>query len=286
LQAMGGVFDARWAHNGIVATGRYCTTQGIVQQIGELGVALITLLLAVYTFVAALWRVGLEARGVALGLVGLACVFIALWVGIGASIHKNYEVPTPYWCWINTHYQGDQLGGEYVWLWMALFASAILYPPLYFWTKGRLSVDNESWYKLRKSKPDPRVEYTQRRTALAMLVYPVAYSLIVLPTSVTRWMQFKHHHVSSAATFFGATMFSLSGAINVILFLIFKPRLLLFSRPEPEELGEPEIELVPQGSGSAIFTGTKEFQHSPNLTSTLVGEGVGLTRVNSKDSDV
>ena len=40
---MGGVFDLRWAHNGIVTTGHYCAMQGIVQQIGELGVALITL---------------------------------------------------------------------------------------------------------------------------------------------------------------------------------------------------------------------------------------------------
>ena len=43
LQAMGGVLDVRWAHNGIVTTGHYCTAQGIIQQIGELGVALITL---------------------------------------------------------------------------------------------------------------------------------------------------------------------------------------------------------------------------------------------------
>jgi len=40
---MGGIFDVRWVHNGIVTTGSYCTAQGIIQQIGELGVALITL---------------------------------------------------------------------------------------------------------------------------------------------------------------------------------------------------------------------------------------------------
>ena len=55
-------------------------------------------LLAVHTFVAALWKVGLEARGFALGLVCLACVFIALWVGIGAGHFKNYEAPTPVRC--------------------------------------------------------------------------------------------------------------------------------------------------------------------------------------------
>ncbi len=42
-----------------------------------------------------MWQVGLRARGFALGLVCLACVFITLWVGIGGGIHKNYETPTP-----------------------------------------------------------------------------------------------------------------------------------------------------------------------------------------------
>jgi hypothetical protein len=43
LQAMGGVLDVGWAHKGIVKSGHYCTAQGIIQQIGEVGVALITL---------------------------------------------------------------------------------------------------------------------------------------------------------------------------------------------------------------------------------------------------
>jgi hypothetical protein len=43
FQVMGVVLDVRWAYNGIVPTGHYCTMQGIVQQIGELGVALVTL---------------------------------------------------------------------------------------------------------------------------------------------------------------------------------------------------------------------------------------------------
>ncbi len=42
-----------------------------------------------------MWEVGLEARGFALGLVCLACIFIVLWVGIGRGIHKNYITPSP-----------------------------------------------------------------------------------------------------------------------------------------------------------------------------------------------
>ena len=51
--------------------------------------------LAVHTFVAVVFRVGLIARGVAFGLVCIACVFITLWVAIGAATHTNYETPTP-----------------------------------------------------------------------------------------------------------------------------------------------------------------------------------------------
>ena len=40
-------------------------------------------------------QVGLRARGVAISLVFLTCVFATLWVAIGASTHKDYETPTP-----------------------------------------------------------------------------------------------------------------------------------------------------------------------------------------------
>ena len=51
-------------------------------------------LLAVHTFVAVVLQVGLIARGVAFGLVCIACVFITPWVAIAAHV-KNYETPTP-----------------------------------------------------------------------------------------------------------------------------------------------------------------------------------------------
>jgi len=240
LQAMGGILDVRWAHKGIVTVGPYCTAQGVIQQIGQLGVALLTLIFTVHTFVVALWSVGFRARRFAFGIVVLASLFVALWVGIGNGIHKNLVVPTPYWCWIGPDYQVERLGGEYIWIWLALFASVIMYIPLYFWTKGRLSIDPKKWYKFRLDKPDG--VYPLRRAALGMLLYPLAYSLMVLPLSIVRWSLFNHKKVSSAATFFGVTLFNLSGAINVLLFLIVRPQLLLFS--PPEEYSEPGVELA------------------------------------------
>jgi hypothetical protein len=272
LQAMGGILDVRWAHNGIVTTGPYCTAQGVIQQIGELGVALITLILTTHTFVVALWKIGIEARCFAFGIVALATIFIALWVGLGNGLHKNFETPTPFWCWIGPHYKAERLAGEYAWLWITLFASVIMYIPLYFWTKGRLSTDPEKWYKFRLSESDDG--YSQRRAALGILFYPLAYSLVVLPLTIARWSLFNGKKVSSAATLFSVSVFNLSGAINVILFLIVRPRLLLFS--PPEELSEPEevAELGQPATGSTIFGDPAKYTHSPQATRMgLVGNG-------------
>jgi hypothetical protein len=76
-------------------------------------------------------------------------------------------------------------------------------------------------------------------------------------------VQFGHHNVPSAVTFFVVSIFYLSGAINVILFLVVRPKLLLF--PRPKQLDEQKIELTPQGP--ATFSDT--------LTSPALGLGAG-----------
>jgi hypothetical protein len=52
-------------------------------------------MLAIHTFVTALWPVRLQSRMLGFSLVGVATVFTVLWLGIGNGIHKNYEEPTP-----------------------------------------------------------------------------------------------------------------------------------------------------------------------------------------------
>jgi hypothetical protein len=95
-------------------------------------------------------------------------------------------------------------------------------------------------------------------------------------------VQFGHHNVPSAVTFFGVSIFYLSGVINVVLFLIARPQLLLF--PRPEELAEPDMELAPQGTDPPILSDTAKFQHSPEPSSaTLVYEG---SRRSATPSDI
>jgi hypothetical protein len=54
-------------------------------------------------------------------------------------------------------------------------------------------------------------------------------------------------------------MWNLSGAINVTVFLLVRPQLLLFTPPEVDV--EPEIELAPATMSSAIET--YAYKHGP-----------------------
>ncbi|KAH9083444.1 hypothetical protein EDB83DRAFT_2511764 [Lactarius deliciosus] len=267
LQAFGGILDVRWAHDGIV------TDRPLLHSTGDYSANRPTRSRTNHSL--ALWDIGIQARHFAFGTVALASLFIALWVGIGNGVHKNFVTPTPYWCWISPEYKLERLAGEYVWMWIALFASVIMYLPLYFWTKGRLSVDPEKWYKFRLGKSDAFLS----QSPLIVLSYPLAYSLMVLPLTVTRWSLFNHKKVSSAATFFGVSMFNLSGAINVLLFLIVRPQLLLFSPPESSEPDEFHY----SNTDSTIFPDTNH-NHSPQPTEMRpvgeeTGSGVRLPKV-------
>jgi hypothetical protein len=53
-------------------------------------------------------------------------------------------------------------------MWIALFASAILYIPLYFWAEGFWSVDEKN--NFHWSSADKRVGYAERRASLGMLL--------------------------------------------------------------------------------------------------------------------
>ena len=66
-------------------------------------------------------------------------------------------------------------------------------------------------------------------------------------------------------------MFYLSGAVNVLLFLIIRPEILLF--PRPKELPEIEMELASQGTGLAITSNAARFQSSQPTSMELGDEG-------------
>lgn len=78
-----------------------------------------------------------------------------------------------------------------------------------------------------------------------MLLYPIVYTLLVLPLSIARWMAFVDDGFSDLQTARGLSMatatlifhatFRLSGAVNVGLVLTTRPNVLLFGESNRED---------------------------------------------------
>ena len=120
-----------------------------------------------------------------------------------------------------------------MWLWLALFLSFLVYVPLFLWSEGFLAVDAVSWWRFHITYRHKLVEvHGGRRRAVAILAYPVIYSLLVCPVSIIRWIGFgleaRGQSIPSAATFVSISIFALSGLSNVLLLVTTRPNLLLF----------------------------------------------------------
>lgn len=236
IQSIGAIFNIVWLHEGKVEVGTWCESQGIFKQFGEVGVALSTMLIAVYTFVA-LW-VGRQIRSMRLtaALVALTWIFPAILVVLGHVTTKgHFHGPVPMWCWITKAHPTWRIMGEYLWMWIALAFCLLMYVPIYFWNRGNLVPHDTTWWKFSvRSAKRARIDSELKKKAFVMLLYPIAYAIVVLPLSIVRWITFaqeKYHTKVSmpiGATILAMILFASSGALNVILYIRTRPDTALF----------------------------------------------------------
>jgi len=184
----------------------------------------------------------------------------------------------------------DKLAGEYVWLWAALLVSFLVYIPLFLWSMGYIEINNSRRGKGGPGEEDYEEvrgqEGLKRKTdapSLALLAYPVAYTIVVLPVSIVRWATFTKHTVPDAATFFSIFLHDTFGAVNVILLLTTRQELLLFKDPREARAQHHATEMgrapeVSPSRASSIRT-VDEIRDADAQTNTLepLEEDVGLS---------
>ncbi|KII94773.1 hypothetical protein PLICRDRAFT_47785 [Plicaturopsis crispa FD-325 SS-3] len=268
--ALSMILSAKWVNDGKTEVGAVCTAQGIMQQLGETGVAMSALVIAAHSFIAVWWSKGLSPRALrsAAFVIGLCWAYIVLHIIVGQSVYhaKNYITPTPYWCWLGPSYLGAKVSGEYFWFWLCLAISFVVYIPLHLWFHGYIALSTDSkWLGFRIHRADKSSrdndEFRGKRRSFAMLAYPLVYCAIILPLSVVRWISFVQESngnqsgISYQATLGVEFVFELSGIFDVLLFLYARPGLLLFSERRAavnEEGRAPSLSSVPtwnNGSG-------------------------------------
>jgi len=227
LQALGGLLNIKWVVDGKVTEGYHCTAQGVLKQMGNLGIAFISLLIAIHTFRILVLEVSLPhwVGGVSVGVVWVVvCLIISI---PSATYEPPYYGNTGLWCWINTRkypYAGITL--EYAWMWFAAFVMLVLYLVVALSLRGVIGK--------RKGVGLPKDSALARRwrsLAVSMLFYPAVYIICIFPISIVRWLRFQSNiQVSDGATITAAIIFASSGMLNVILYLTTRPNLIRRSR--------------------------------------------------------
>jgi hypothetical protein len=85
--------------------------------------------------------------------------------------------------------------------------------------------------------------------------YPVAYSIIVLPSSVVRWKALLHGDVSAVAQISTKALWNLSGAVDVALFVMTRRDVFLFrddANPDGQAPAAPGQSAEQQNEGQSL----------------------------------
>ncbi|KAG9120676.1 hypothetical protein FRC07_003755 [Ceratobasidium sp. 392] len=307
IMSLGAILDIKWANERRTYCGSYCNAQGAIQIVGETAVALFTFTITLYTFISVVRGKVIKCRVLLWGSITLVIwLFVLLWAVLGYATHPksgndSFYAPTPYWCWISQNYTDERLAGEYVWLWFAGFGNLLLYIPLFFILRGNIVWDeDEGWRSLTWKRlslrsyrsRDGLVGPNDTESALSrkdnsgnpkqFLWYPFAYTIVVLPMSIVRWITFNDKGepspAASTATAVAVSIFNLSGVINVILILATRTNVLLFGSrgvipvPNVPEEESPQVQESETNVGVLAGDGRRRwFRNSAGGLGSAVG---------------
>ncbi|THU87007.1 hypothetical protein K435DRAFT_356926 [Dendrothele bispora CBS 962.96] len=231
IQSVGTVMSLEWVMRNEVVSGMFCTYQGAIKQVGNVSTALWSFMISIHLFNLLFLRRSLTMIGFWLTIV-LGWISVVVIVLIGpAAIEKKEEgryfgISGP-WCWITSGYPKEQIFLEYFFEFLSASLSFILYTFVLLRVRGnlirvegkwnlRFVPNGENW---QLSLGRDLIDSTMLKVAQRMVWYPVAYSVILIPITITRLSEFSGDSVPFGAVIFADVVFNLTGFVNVVLLL-------------------------------------------------------------------
>ncbi|KAI9457101.1 hypothetical protein BJY52DRAFT_522120 [Lactarius psammicola] len=266
LQAIGSIMNSAWITKQAVVYDSLCTAQGVIKQTADVGIALWSLVIATRTFLVLFLRVPHKRYTMWITLTANWSLLGAIVIA-GPATASDKRGPfygiSGAWCWISSSYSTKRIALDY----MVMFISALLAFILYFlvFLKMRGIVRSQALSTSVASADRERDEKYEHKLARQMLLYPVAYTILILPIACCRFSAWSGHKVPFGVTIFSAFIYLLSGLVHVILFAstrrILPPRSMI-----PKFLiSNPQVLLastaVPDGDFDSYYDGA-ESQHS------------------------
>ncbi|KAH7341802.1 hypothetical protein B0J17DRAFT_714970 [Rhizoctonia solani] len=166
LQGLGAVVNIEWIRGAECYCGSLCRAQGVIQTLGETGVAMSTLAISIHTFVVIFfsWHPPTGAAGARIWgtVIAFIWLYLSLCVSVGFAVNQkkvgsapadvvleDFYAPTPFYCWIGQGYLIERIIFEYFWIWSTALLSIFLYSILFLRMRGYISVDPRRWSHIR-----------------------------------------------------------------------------------------------------------------------------------------
>ncbi|KAG8725799.1 hypothetical protein FRC11_001483, partial [Ceratobasidium sp. 423] len=221
IQGAAFAINFKWAADGNMYPSIACTAQGSVSQVGDLGSAIWSLAIAYYTF-SLLFLFKKPPVWVTWTIFVLGWSTIIILPIIGPYGIENVKTRGPFyaisgaWCWVGDGYQLERFLYVYMWIFLSLGTSLVLYGLVYLRFSGYLVVENGKlvWNKssngwsfgsfmmgttsastpTRQSAVARPPETTQangigkhlKMISKRLMLYPLVYSIVTIPVAVCR----------------------------------------------------------------------------------------------------
>jgi len=231
VQAFGTALNFKWAVDGGVQPGLFCSAQGGIKQGGNIATALWSFILSVHLFNLLFLRTQSTKLGFWSTIVGGWGVVVFIVVIGPTAIQTPQRGPyfgiSGAWCWITSQYHQEQIFLEYFLEYVSAACCMFLYTVVILRMRGDLAYENGKW-SLRFLRSEDSwqlslrrdlIDYTMLQAIQKMIWYPVVYTLLIIPISIARLSQFAGANVPFWATVLADVIFNLTGFANVVILL-------------------------------------------------------------------
>jgi len=246
LQSIGSIMSARWVRLMMVHAGPYCAAQGVIKQAADIGSSIWVLVIGIHTFCQLFLQMQIRPYVLWSTLVfvwsGIFTILLIGPAGLNTERRGPFYGISGYWCWIADNYPTERLTLDYMIMFLCTFLIFILYTLVFLRLRGNIIVDG--WNirirsrSVSSANPWRGRDFDDNKVlgiARQMLLYPVAYTVLILPIAAARFSTWGGRKVPFEITIFCDTIFLLAGLVNVVLFIttrpVLPPQSISISRP-------------------------------------------------------
>lgn len=198
-----------------------CSANAWFVSVGDLASSIFTFGIAIHTFFAVVKGRTVSDRWFYIWLVG-AWGFIYFLAALTVTLYPHVYVRAGAWCWIDQKYDWARLWLHYLWIFICMLGTVVLYVLIFISLYTRLTSDKRNGREFQATK----------RIAKYMVVYPAVYVVCTLPLAGGRMAAMTGIQIPYWYYCLAGAAITSSGWLNVIFYILTR-RVMIFGKEPP-----------------------------------------------------